>query len=172
MQRKLNIFEFFYNKPVLILITSAVIFVIGFLFSDIPTMIVSQGWPATDGTITSNRIVGQKIKQFDGSYYTDFEVYIRYQYSVNGFSYSSTSVNSIDSPSYPANIADRYPYGRDVIVYYNPRDPSKAVLEPGFINIFKAFDVFSYLIFGVGIYFIYLGISRIIEIRGRNREKI
>jgi len=172
MHKKLNVFEYIRDKPLLSLITGAVIFVIGILFSDIPTMIVSQGWPSTDGTIISNRIVGQKIKQYDGTYYTNFDVYIRYQYSVNGVSYTSRSVNSIDSPSYPYSYASRYPFGKDVTVYYNPKDPSKAVLEPGFVDIFKTFDVFSYLIFGAGLYFIFLGISRIKKIRDRNRAKM
>ena len=146
-------------------------FVLGILFSDIPTMIVSPGWPTTDGTIISRRIVGQRFKQYDDTFYTNFDVYIRYQYSVSGISYSSLSVNAIDTPFYPSSIANRYPAGKDVIVYYNPNDPSEAVLEPGFVSIFKAFDVFSYLFFGVGLFFIFLGISRIKNYSERNQSK-
>jgi hypothetical protein len=166
MQKKPNVFEFVRRKPLLSLLIGGVIFGIGILFSDIPRMIVSPGWPTTDGTIISNRIMGQKIKQYNGTFYTNFDVYIRYQYSVNGNSYSSMSVNAIDSPFYPASIAGRYPVGKAVVVYYNPKDPWDAVLEPGFFDIFKAFDIFSYIIFGVGIYFILLGILRIKEKMG------
>jgi hypothetical protein len=62
---------------------------------------------------------------------------------------------------YPRSYASKYPVGKDVTVYYNPKDPSEAVLEPGFVDTFKAFDVFSYIFFGVGIYYIYRGISSI-----------
>jgi hypothetical protein len=161
MQKKLNILEYVRGKPLLSLIMGGVIFIMGILISDIPTMIVSRRWPTTEGTIISNRLVGQKFKEYDGDFYTHIDVYIRYEYSVNKIPYSSMSVNAIDSPFYPSHIADRYPVGKDVIVYYNPKDPFDAVLEPGFDNIFKAFDVFSFLLFGAGIYFIFLGISGI-----------
>jgi hypothetical protein len=154
MPKKSSAFEFVRRKPLLSLVIGGMIFAIGILISDVPTMVVSPGWPTTHGTIISNRIVGQKFKQYNDTYYTDFNVYIRYQYAVNGISYSSQSVNAIDSPFYPARIAHRYPVGKDVIVYYNPKHPSAAVLEPGFVEICKAFDVFSYLCFGVGVYFI------------------
>lgn len=137
-------------------------------------MIASQGWPSTDGTILYQRLVGQKFKEYDGDFYTNTEVYIRYQYSVDGVPYTSLSINSIDTPfnRYPSSYSSRYPVGKDVIVYYNPKNPSEAVLEPGFVSVFKAFDVFSYLIFGAGLYFFFLGISRIKEIRDRKLEEL
>jgi hypothetical protein len=172
MKKKPNVFDIIRSKPLLSLAIGGLIFFIGILISDAPTMIVSQGWPTTDGTIITNRIVGQKIKEYDGDYYSHFDVYIRYQYSVNDISYSSTSVNSIDSSFYPVDIASRYPVGKDVIVYYNPKNPSDAVLEPGFVDIFKAFDIFSYIIFGAGVYFIFLGILRIKKISDIKRGKM
>ena len=174
MQKKLDVFELIHSKPLLSLIIGGVIVVVGVLISDIPKMVVSQGWPATEGTILYHRFLGQKFKEYDGDYYTNVEVSIRYQYTVNGISYTSLSINSIDTPFnlYPSSYASRYPVGEDVIVYYNPKSPSEAVLEPGFVNVFKAFDVFSYIIFGLGIYFVYLGISKIKENRYRKRWEI
>ena len=78
----------------------------------------------------------------------------------------------MDSPNYPASVASRYPVGKDVVVYYNPKDPADAVLEPGYVGLFKPFDVFSYLIFGVGLYFIYLGILEIKKSRDKKQMKI
>jgi hypothetical protein len=163
MQKKLNVLEYISGKPLLSLITGGAIFVIGILFSDIPTMIASQGWPTTDGTILTNRLVGQQFEEYDGDLYLNIDAYIRYQYSVNGILYYSMSVNSINSPfsDYPSEIASRYPVGKNVIAYYNPKDPSEAVLEQGFVDIYRAFDIYSFLFFGAGIYFIFLGILRI-----------
>ena len=145
-----------------------VIFLVGILISDLPRMIVSPGWPTTAGTIVSNRILGSKIKLYDGTIYTNdgtsytnYVVYIRYQHVVAGRSYASRSVTAIDALYYPASLARRYPVGNDVIVYYNPQDSGEAVLEPGFVNASEAFDGFSYFFFGVGIYFIYLSLARI-----------
>ena len=169
MQKKQYTFDLM--KPAIILIFGVVFIIIGFLVSDIPKMILSQGWPITSGTILSNRLSRVKFKEYNGDFYTITVVYIRYGYSVNGISHESLSINSIDTPSYPSSYANRYPVGKNVIVYYNPNNPSEAVLEPGFANISKAFDGYSYLCIVVGIFLIIIGISDIKKIRHKNYVK-
>jgi hypothetical protein len=115
--------------------------------------------------------MGQRFQEYDGDYYTHLDAYIRYEYAVDGVSYSSLSINSIDSPFYPKDVADRYPVGMDVDVYYNPKDPAEAVLEPGFVDVLKAFEFFSYLFFAVGFYFIYVGISKIRNSRRKRPDE-
>lgn len=143
------------------------LFILGILFSNIPTMIASQDWSSTEGTITSRRLLGQKFEEYDGDYYTHIEGFIRYQYTVNGISYSSTMVNSIRSLYYPYETALKYPEGKDVIVYYNPRKPEKAVLEPGWILSSKALGFFPSLIIVAGLYSMARGASSSI-----NRKQI
>lgn len=169
---KPGILENLRSNPWLHLLIGIVIIFTGIYFSDLPRMFASSGWPTTEGKIITNRIMGQKIEQYDGTFYTNFEVFIRYQYTVDGTTYSSNALNSIDASSYPASFAGRYPSGKEVTVYYNPRDPSDAVLEPGFVDVFQAFDVFSVLTFAAGIYFIYLGILGIKTNRKRNHGDI
>lgn len=171
MQKKLNAIEFTRRAPALNLIIGGVMIVIAILFSDIPKMVASQGWPTTRGTILYHKFVGVKFREYDGGFYTNINVYIRYEYSVDGITYSSLSINSIDTPFHPSNYASRFPVGEDVIVYYNPENPSDAVLEPGFVNIFKAFGGFSSLFLVVGVFFIFLGIVENKKFRNRNLQK-
>lgn len=158
-------FVLIYWKPTIILIFGVVVIIIGFLLSDIPKMIVSQGWPTTGGTILSNRLRGTQFKEYNGDFYTIIVVYIRYEYSVDGISYESLSINSIDTPFYPSSYANRYPVGKNIIVYYNPKNPAEAVLEPGFVDILKAFGGYSDLFFVLGVFFIIIGILDIKKIR-------
>jgi len=129
---------------------------IGLLLSDIPRMILSQEWPATEGKITSLRLVGQKFEEYDGDYYVNIDGYVHYQYSVNGIALTSSAVNSNSSPFYPSSIVSKYTVGKDVIVYYNPKNPAEAMLEPGIVYNFKAFGLVSSLMVWAGVYFVLL----------------
>lgn len=65
-----------------------------------------------------------------------YEARIRYQYQVNGATYTSDrrrfgEISSSDSGSSSAAV-ERYVPGSMVTVYYDPADPSRAVLETGF----------------------------------------
>ncbi len=173
MSKNLDVFEIIRRQPYLNLIIGGMIFIVVILISDIPKMIVSQGWPSVRGTILYQRFIGNKFKEYDGDYYTNIEVNIRYEYSVNDISYTSLTINSIDTPlnRYPSSYAIRYPVGSKVTVYYDPQNPSDAVLEPGFVDIYRAFDIYCYIVFGVGVNFIYLGISRFKELNHRKRLK-
>ena len=169
MQKKQDILGIIHSKPRLCLTLGVVMVIIGILISDIPKMFFSLGWPTTKGTIIHHTRTGVRFEEYDGDFYTKMEVYITYQYTVGGISYKSLTIDSINKPFqlYPTSYADRYPEGEDVIVYYNPKHPSEAVLEPGFVNVSKAFDIYCYILFGLGIYFIYFGVTRIKEKRFR-----
>ena len=167
MQKVMDVLDFIGARPRLSIIIAAILWLIGILISDVPTMIVSLGWPTTEGTVISHRLVAHQYKEYDGDLYTDIDVYIRYQYEVLGKTYASNAINAISSPYYPYSYADSYPEGASVNVYYNPKDPSEALLEPGYANIFKAIEDFAYLLFAAGIFFIFLGIARI----RKNKQK-
>jgi hypothetical protein len=160
MQKEMIVSGNVRGRKFLRLIVGAALFFLGILLTDIPTMIISQGWPTTEGNIRVCRLVGTSFKEYDGDIHTETKVYISYQYTVNGIPYSSSRVNSIKSPfsMYPPSYASRYPAGKDVTVFYNPKDPSEAVLEPGFVDTLKTFDVISLSILVTGIYFVLLGI--------------
>lgn len=112
MQKKQDLFKFILSNLLLRLIIGGAIIVVGILVSDIPMMLVSQGWPSTDGKILYHKFVGQQFKEYDGDLYTNLEVFIRYEYFVDGISYTSLSLNSIDNPlkRYPPEYAGRRAY--------------------------------------------------------------
>ena len=170
MPNELDLFQTVREKPLLTLIAGGVVIVLGLLLSDVPTMVVSQGWPSTDGKIITNRLVGTSFEEYDGDYYTETQVYIRYQYAVDGISYTSARLNSIDPhfSLYSPGFSDRYPLDKDVLVYYLPLNPAVAVLEPGFVFDLGAFDIYSSLTTGIGIYIVIRGYSEARKINKMN----
>ena len=146
MKINLNLYEYFRSRPIWCLIAGVLVILSGFLLSDLPTMIQSQSWPSTTGTVISRRYVGQQFEEYDGDLYRKVDGYIHYQYAVNDESYTSTAVNSIDTLYYPSSTIDQYPKGKEVEVYFNPQRPSQAVLEPGMVIDPKAFGFISSLL--------------------------
>lgn len=142
------------ERPLFGLVGGIGLMILGVLFSNIPTMIASQYWPSTPGRIISRTLLGLKFKEYDGDYYIKIDGYIRYQYAVDGIPYSSTSVNAIRSPFYSHENALQYPEGKNVPVYYNPRNPAKAVLEPGWILSSEAVGFFPSLVLLGGFYIV------------------
>lgn len=133
MSASLDLIEVWKKQPLMRILAGMILVLMGILFSKIPAMIKNQSWPSTGGVVISRRIVANRFKEYDGDYYTVFRCYIRYEYQVDGITYSSLTVNAIDTPSYPYETAQRYPEGKEVQVFYDPRDPSRAVLEPGWV---------------------------------------
>lgn len=65
---------------------------------------------------------------------TMYSAKVKYQYSINGITYFSEKISmgkfSTSSRNQAQKIADKYPPGKEVVVYYNPDNPDEAVLEP------------------------------------------
>ena len=160
MSKKWDVFEIFMSKPRLAILIGVLVFILGILISDLPTMIASPGWPTTEGKIITRTLGGVRFEEYDGDFYTKIEAFIRYQFTVNDVTYISTSINATDTLYHPYDVAVQYPEGKVVTVYYNPRNPYQSVLEPGFVGFFQLFDIYSYLLFALTIYLFHLGISR------------
>ncbi len=93
-------------------------------------------WPSTLGTVTLSMI--QMRHSNDGS--TPYPV-VQYSYQVTGQPYQGSKV--MPGPEVGGTgarkVVERYPAGAQVMVYYNPQNPSEALLErgtPGFIKWF------------------------------------
>jgi len=117
----------------------------------------SLSWPTTEGKIIKSDVKSEWITTGTGSsrrrqisYFAD----ISYEYSVEGQKYISKKVShgqyGSSNSDRAQQIADRYPEGKIIQVYYNPDQPNKAVLEVGTIWT-------SYGPIGIGALFILIG---------------
>jgi hypothetical protein len=92
--------------------------------------LASRSWPSTAGEITYLSIGADMPIEADAS-----RPYLHYSYSVAGEPYMGTRIRAGDEYAGVQRLrrllAEHYPVGRFVRVYYNPLDPEEAVLEPG-----------------------------------------
>lgn len=95
----------------------------------------SNGWPSTTGIITHSaihKVERRRENQTEATYYPR----IQYQYAVFGKGFTADRI-AFGSPyggeqSKAQAVVDRYPIGGSVAVYYDPDDPSVAVLKAGY----------------------------------------
>lgn len=108
-----------------------------YLLVSIPKAVRAKYFPTVLGKITSSEvgtpIVG--VGRESGDRIQTFTLNITYKYVVNGKTYSSKKRRWHEVQSsfhrYHDSIARRYPLGKSVTVFYNPKNPNIAVLEPG-----------------------------------------
>jgi hypothetical protein len=83
-------------------------------------------WPSTMGTVVSSGI--DRRSSSDG--YTDYPS-VQYSYRVNGQPYQGAKIApGMEVGSTGAGkVVARYPAGAQVMVFYNPQNPSEAVIE-------------------------------------------
>ncbi|MFU8860970.1 MAG: DUF3592 domain-containing protein [Cyclonatronaceae bacterium] len=87
----------------------------------------SKNWPFVTGEVIEFDV---RNRTADKSVYAT----IRYTYKVDGYTYTGnrfTLENGEPDVRQVARRLDAYPEGRTITVYYNPENPSQAVLEPG-----------------------------------------
>ncbi len=92
----------------------------------------SIGWPTTRGEVVVSRAskVGNPTSLLPA-----YHEYVQYQYSVSGRTYRSSKAGA-HGGFYAGRkrcnqLTNRYPVGRHITVYYDPKHPERAVLEPG-----------------------------------------
>ena len=96
----------------------------------------SKGWPTTNGTVLSSEVdirpYDKKRKQNNPAKYPK----VVYSFDVNGEHFESSQISCNDhgdsNSSHASGIVKRYPVGKKVTVYFSPKNPKRALLEPGF----------------------------------------
>jgi hypothetical protein len=135
--------------------------------------LASTDWPSVDGKIIDSRVEEEKVKRTgSGSNKTPlnqkrYQPKVDYTYSVNDKSFKGTRISysdhgylgkskkitimgvtryssNADAKAGALKIAQKYPKGKKVTVYYMPDNPAESLLEPGF-----SYKVFSWPLAGV-----------------------
>lgn len=87
----------------------------------------SKGWPTASG-----RIISSEVKSYSSSEGgRKHSPAIAYVYTVEGREYRSDRIafDEIVAAGWARQMVNKYPAGAEVLVRYDPRDPSRAVLE-------------------------------------------
>jgi len=111
----------------------------------------SSSWPTAEGMVTSSEVA--RVSDADGG--VTYSPELTYEYSTSNTAYEGHTIkfgeNSYSSRRKAEGIASGYPIGKKVIVYYDPQDPERSVLEPGVSG-------GSYIVLGIGILFGIIGL--------------
>ena len=95
----------------------------------------SVDWPSSPGQIVSSSVESHHSTGDSGESSTTYHAEILYEFSVEETTFNGNRVAYGDygsnSPSHARRIANRYPKGKSVTVYYMPENPEECLLEPG-----------------------------------------
>lgn len=97
----------------------------------------SRTWPTVPGTITESRIERHRHHHIDSTFRDDTiteQAKIEYHFEVDDHVFWGARIaydGALGRLSAREAVA-RYPYGTEVTVAYDPADPRRCVLEPGF----------------------------------------
>ena len=88
---------------------------------------------------------------------------VKYDYAVNGKRYVGHQVSwgprgGTAEPTYQ-ELAEKYPPGRDVTVYYDPKRPATAVLEPRNMRNAATSAVFTVVFGAFGVVFLVVALA-------------
>ncbi|NUO64728.1 MAG: DUF3592 domain-containing protein [Gemmatimonadaceae bacterium] len=90
-------------------------------------------WPSVRGRVTGSSLVADRIPMEDGS--RAYHPQVSYEYVVAGREYRGErrSLINVGGSGLARGVAQRvlarYPLGSEVVVFYDPQDPSAAILE-------------------------------------------
>jgi hypothetical protein len=107
----------------------------------------SRSWNTATGTVTKSKLERRHRSRGRSSWHPVVE----YRYRVKGKTHESTRTHFGDLSSFSSlfswdgnGVIERYPKGKSVKVYYNPNNPTQAVLE-------QDLGLSTYVIIGVGL---------------------
>lgn len=113
----------------------------------------SSKWPNVEGTVVATDVKEHRSRRGGKSYSPE----VQYQYSVNGASYASSRMSYGDAGSSSSmegalKTLGNYPVGKKISVYYNPSEPSTAVLVPGITSLSYLFPAIGVCMLSIGLF--------------------
>ena len=97
---------------------------------DVVSGSVAKRWPVVTGRVTSST-----IEQTPGRFGPGYKPRVKYTYAVDGVTYNGKRRRFDDDDyalkSSASSRLGRYIPGAEILVHYDPGDPSCSVLEPG-----------------------------------------
>ena len=90
----------------------------------------SSNWPSVSGVVAESEIIEKTSSSSEGGRNTTEVSQIKYSYEVNHVQYSGSTVSYRKDNDDRKNV-ERYPVGKEVVVYYQPDNPEECVLETG-----------------------------------------
>ena len=149
----------FYDKIIaamglpFLLIYAAMIF--GFLYLlviSIPRTLRTKHWPTTFGLVTGSKLKESQRLTKNGSSITVYSADISYDYTINNSKHASKKIKWVDhrsnNQSHHQEIVNRYALGQRVEVFYNPKNHSVGLLEPGVST--GSFIALAFFVIGLG----------------------
>jgi len=117
-----------------------------------------QNWPSTLGTVNASYL--ERRQSSDDRSSTNYPV-VQYSYQVNGQLYQSARLapGPEVGGSGAGKVIAKYPMGAQVVVFYDPTNPSDAVLEknaPAQWLIWLVLIIFDLILCGMGIGFLFI----------------
>lgn len=122
----------------------------------------SNNWPDTSGVVLKSKVATHRSNNSNSSTYA---VDVTYQYQIEGQKYECSTVwfgsdVSTSNRSLVQETVKKYPVDKQVAVYYDPKEPEAAVLEPGVFKTTYFYYLFGWLFLGPGILMIGIPLFR------------
>lgn len=90
-------------------------------------------WPTSTGLMLESEIKEEPARNAMGNVNNTYLLVAKYQFSVDGKPYEGNRV-AFGSPAFnyltASNIKDQFAQGKEVPVYYDPKNPEECVLAP------------------------------------------
>lgn len=140
---------------ILLIVGCVISFVIG-MDAQRDVMVATE-WQSVGGAILKSELIVDKLTYPEQ--YTPYYPKILYTYQVDGKEYSCDNIvfggvtSGKHSKMYERYV-ERYPIGSSVRVYYNPKEPENAVLEPQETWGFKKYYILASFLAVCGIFFV------------------
>lgn len=112
----------------------------------------SENWPTTKGVVLQSVVASPRSNTSSDSSY---EAVVAYRYQVEGQDYECGTVRlgidiATSDRGLAQNTVQKYPVDKQVLVFYDPKNPAAAVLEPGVFKNTKFFFELGWLLMGPG----------------------